>query len=177
MSAPGPLENEPRSVWPPFDVRDDRFDDLHVTEEWRQAVRLDRVEALLSPLTGLVLSEREFRALEWLAGWDVPTVAPLVRLLHAARAAATLPVEQDEPDDSASGDVETPGPDAERAAVRSRLGARLAAEQAADSAAARAGGVFVSGHDAGRLREDAERGGWQLAGRVLDVLGRGRGAR
>jgi hypothetical protein len=89
---PAPLDQEPRSVRPPFDVRDDRWDHLRVTDPdaARRAVHLDRVAALLEPLDGIALSDRERAALEWLTGFDVPTVAPLVRLLWAARQAAPL---------------------------------------------------------------------------------------
>ena len=92
IAAPAPLDHEPRSVRPPFDVRDDRFNHLRVTdpEGWRRAVHLDRVAALLEPLNGLDLSEREHAIVGWLAGWDIPTVAPVVRLLWAARAAVPL---------------------------------------------------------------------------------------
>jgi hypothetical protein len=91
--APPPLEREPRSVRPPFADRDGRFDSLQLTdpEGWRRAVHLDRMAALLEPLAGLDLSEREHAAVGWLAGWDIPTIAPIVRLLHAARAAEPLP--------------------------------------------------------------------------------------
>jgi hypothetical protein len=77
---PAPLDREPRSVRPPFLVRDDRFDHLRTTdpEGWRRAVHLDRVDALLHAVVA------------WLAGWDIPTVAPVVRLLWAARAAVPL---------------------------------------------------------------------------------------
>jgi hypothetical protein len=79
-------------VRPPFLVRDGRFHHVRTTdpEGWRRAVHLDRAAALLEPLAGLDPSEREHAIIEWLAGWDVPTVAPLVRLLWAARAAAPL---------------------------------------------------------------------------------------
>ena len=93
MSAgPSPLDREPRSVRPPFTERDEQFDHLRGSdpEAWRRAVQLDRVGALLEPLAGLKVSEREYAIVEWLAGWDVPTVAPIVRLLHAARAASPL---------------------------------------------------------------------------------------
>ena len=87
--APVPLDREPRSVRAPWTIRDDRFDSLQLTdpEGWRRAVHLDRVAALLEPLAGLSLSEREHAAVAWLAGWDIPTVAALVSLLHRARAA------------------------------------------------------------------------------------------
>jgi hypothetical protein len=92
MTTPAPIEHEPRCVRPPFDTRDDRWEHLRVTDPqgWRRAVHLDRVAALLEPLDGLALSDREHAAVEWLAGWDISTVAPIVRLLHAARAAAPL---------------------------------------------------------------------------------------
>ena len=92
MSAPPPLDREPRSVRPPFTDHDTTFDHLMAadTDTWRRAVQLDREAALREPLAGLELSVREHRIVEWLAGWDVPTIAPLVRILHAARAAAPL---------------------------------------------------------------------------------------
>jgi hypothetical protein len=92
VQAPAPLDREPRSVRAPWTARDDRFDSLQRTdpEGWRRAVHLDRVAALLEPLAGLNLSEREHAAVAWLAGWDIPTVVALVSLLHRARAAAPL---------------------------------------------------------------------------------------
>jgi hypothetical protein len=46
--------------------------------------------ALLEPPAGVELSAREWAVVDWLACWDVPTIAPLVGVLHAARAAAPL---------------------------------------------------------------------------------------
>ena len=70
IAAPAPLDHEPRSVRAPFLVRDDRFDHLHAVdpESWGRATHLDRVAALLEPLAGLDLSEREHAIIEWLAG-------------------------------------------------------------------------------------------------------------
>jgi hypothetical protein len=89
---PEPPDDEPRSVRPPFAERDESFDPLRATDPdgWRRAVHLDRMAALLEPLAGIALSAREHAIVEWLAGWDVSTVAPVVRLLWAARAAAPL---------------------------------------------------------------------------------------
>jgi hypothetical protein len=50
------------------------------------------VAALLEPLVGLDLSEREHAVVAWLAGWEIPTVAPVVRLLAAARAGVPFTV-------------------------------------------------------------------------------------
>ncbi len=90
MSAP--IEREPYAVRPPHEIPHTRFDHLRVTDPtaWRRAVHLDRVAALLEPLAGIEVSDREHAIVEWIAGFDVPTVAPVVRLLHAARAAAPL---------------------------------------------------------------------------------------
>ena len=89
---PAPLDREPRSVRSPFEIRDDRFDSMRTTdpEGHRRAVHLDHVAALLEPLAGIELSERESAVLAWTAGWDIPTVAVWVRLLWAARMAAPL---------------------------------------------------------------------------------------
>ena len=87
-----PTPTPKTSPRPPFEVRDDRFDHLRVTDPkgWRRATHLDRVAALLEPLVGLDLSEREHAVVAWLAGWEIPTVAPVVRLLWAARAGEPL---------------------------------------------------------------------------------------
>jgi hypothetical protein len=69
-----------------------RFDHLRGTdvEAWRVAVRLGRVAAWREPTAGLVVTDLEHRVLEWLAGWDVGTIAVVVGLLHRARAGEPL---------------------------------------------------------------------------------------
>lgn len=91
-SPPAPLEHDPRSVRPPFTEPDPTFEQLRRTDPtaWRRAVQLDRVAALREPLAGVELSDREHTVLVWLAGFDIPTIAAVVRLLHAARAADPL---------------------------------------------------------------------------------------
>lgn len=92
------LDHEPVNVRPPFHVRvptspppprrlvgpDTAF------ENWRDAVRADRVAALSEPLVGLELGAYDRRILAWLAGWDIPTVGSMSSLLHRARAAQPL---------------------------------------------------------------------------------------
>lgn len=87
-----PIEVTPRRVRPPYDSPDPRFEHLRATDEaaWRVAVRLDRVAALREPLAGMAVTDLEHRMLEWLAGWDIGTVAVVVGLLHRARAAEPL---------------------------------------------------------------------------------------
>ncbi len=88
---PPPLDREPRSVRHPWEA-DDQFAHLAATDPqaWRRAVQLDREAALREPLAGIELSEREHAVLTWLSGWDVPTVAAVVSLLHRARGAGPL---------------------------------------------------------------------------------------
>lgn len=88
-----PIDREPLRVRPPYDTADATFEHLHATstDAWRVAVRLDRVAALREPLEGLPVSDYEHRLIEHLAGFDVPTVAVFVALLHRARAADPLP--------------------------------------------------------------------------------------
>lgn len=78
-----PLDREPVSVWPPYDVRCPRIWDL-------EAVRLDYLAALREPFGGIALGAYDERIVAWLAGWDVPTVGTVVSLLHRARATAPL---------------------------------------------------------------------------------------
>lgn len=90
-AAPPPLDREPRSVRP-RSTSGTIGEHLHgrEPEAWRRAIHLDRVAALLEPLDGIELSECEHAVLGWISGWDIHTIAPLVRVLHAARAADPL---------------------------------------------------------------------------------------
>lgn len=71
-----PIETEPHSVMPPHDQ-----------------YRLDSVSRvvfhgqLLEALNGVELGAYDRRVVEWLAGWDVPTVAVVVSLFHRVRVA------------------------------------------------------------------------------------------
>jgi hypothetical protein len=85
-----PIHQEPRRVRPPYDVRDDAFDHVTPSEAWRVAIRVDRLAALLEPLAGLEITDYERQTLDWLARWEVGTVAVVAGLLHRARAAAPL---------------------------------------------------------------------------------------
>lgn len=100
MTSPdlGRLDREPVNVRPPFDVRvptppppprplhgpDTAF------ENWRDAIRADRVAALSEPLLGIDIGNYDRRIITWMAGWDIPTIGVVVSLLHRARAARPL---------------------------------------------------------------------------------------
>jgi hypothetical protein len=75
-----PLDSEPVSIWPPYDVRRPRIWDL-------EAVRLDYLAALHEPFEGITLGAYDERMITWLASWDVSTVGTIVSLLNRTRAA------------------------------------------------------------------------------------------
>ncbi len=79
---PGPLQIEPRSVFPPYTEQRDR---------WGFDTRTDRAAALAHALAGVPLGAYDTRILTWLAGWDNPTVATVVSLIRRARIAAAAP--------------------------------------------------------------------------------------
>ncbi len=76
----GPLHVAPVSVRAPFDLRCPLIYDP-------AGSRLDRLNALREPLAGVELGVYDHRMLDWLAGWDTPTVGALVSLMHRARRA------------------------------------------------------------------------------------------
>jgi hypothetical protein len=83
----GPLHEEPLGLRPPYTVRDPwrahRVGES--TEQWQVRMHADRLAALLDPLDGIELGGHDRRVLDWLAGWDIPTVATIASLLHRTR--------------------------------------------------------------------------------------------
>lgn len=90
----GPIESEPRSLYPPYDDNDSVLAEGprpgESTDMWRTRLRLDRKVALYAPLSGLDVSAYEYAQLRWLCEWEDHTVAVIAALLHRARAAAPL---------------------------------------------------------------------------------------
>lgn len=78
---PGPLDERPRSVYPPYTGR--RFG--------TGGSRLERAVALVHALGGVELGAHDACTLQWLARRDVATVATLVVLIHRARLAGPVP--------------------------------------------------------------------------------------
>jgi hypothetical protein len=74
---PGPLHEQPRSVYPPYTCRRFAFGES----------RLERAVALVHALGGVELGAYDARTLQWLAGRDVATVATLAVLIRRARLA------------------------------------------------------------------------------------------
>jgi hypothetical protein len=80
----GPLNEEPRGLRPPYTVRDpDRVRRYgEPVEQWRIRIHADNLAALLDPLDGIALGTYDRQLVDWLAGWDIPTVATIASLLH-----------------------------------------------------------------------------------------------
>ncbi|RTL63176.1 hypothetical protein [Pseudonocardia sp. N23] len=81
----GPLNEEPRNVRPPFDRWPPEEDFDPDTERWRAVKLDDRRAALLEALEGVDLGDYDRRIVDWIAGWDIPTVGAVVSLVLRAR--------------------------------------------------------------------------------------------
>lgn len=82
-----PLDEEPKNVRPPFAQRPPEQPFDANTERWRAARLADHRAALLEALEGVELGEYDQRIVDWLAGWDVPTIGAVVSLFYRARQA------------------------------------------------------------------------------------------
>lgn len=76
----GPIESCPNSLTPPH-------------AEYHHEGSTQFRGALLQAVDGVELGAYDRRIIDWLAGWDVPTVAVVVSLLHRARAAGAAELE------------------------------------------------------------------------------------
>jgi hypothetical protein len=77
-----PLEREPVSVHAPYLV--------YPNGHYRREDADERYAALLEPLSGVALGAYDLRILDWMASWEVSTVAVMVSLLRRARRATAL---------------------------------------------------------------------------------------
>jgi len=76
-------------VRPPYEVRDPaRQQDFWAEsiDEWRVRLHFDNLLALHEPRS-FELGGQDRRILDWVAGWDIPTLGAITSLLHRARAA------------------------------------------------------------------------------------------
>ncbi len=75
----GPLDAAPVSVYPPFTS--------YPAGQYRHEPAGERRMVLYQALAGVELGDYDRRILDWLAGWDTPTVGAVVSLLLRVRGA------------------------------------------------------------------------------------------
>jgi hypothetical protein len=90
----GPITSAPLRVRPPYDQRDLAGDQKQneTVHQWWDRRCVDGMDALLTPLAGIDLSDYERDTLQWLTGREDSTIAVVAALLQRARAAAPLPI-------------------------------------------------------------------------------------
>jgi hypothetical protein len=95
QTAHGPLTSAPLRVRPPYDQRDIAGDQWQneTVHQWWDRRRVDGLDALLTPLEGIDVSDYERDTLQWLTGREDSTIAVVAALLHRARAAHPLPTQ------------------------------------------------------------------------------------
>jgi len=84
----GPMDREPRRLRVPYDVADlsrRQMFGTETTDQWRARMHADNLAALTAPLRGIDLGAHDRLVLDWLAGWDIPTICTVASLLHRAR--------------------------------------------------------------------------------------------
>ncbi|GAA4855364.1 hypothetical protein ACFQ34_03860 [Pseudonocardia benzenivorans] len=82
-----PIENPPLRLRPPHDQPDEMRHQMfgfETADEWRSRIHIDNRAALLEQLDGVPLGDYDHRIIDWLARWDVPTIAVVASLLRRA---------------------------------------------------------------------------------------------
>ena len=94
-TAHGPITSAPLRVRPPYYQRDIAGEQgqNETVQQWWDRRGVDGMDALLTPLAGIDLSDYERHTLQWLTGREDSTIAVVAALLHRARAAQPLPTE------------------------------------------------------------------------------------
>lgn len=95
QTAHGPITSAPLRIRPPYDQRDTAGDQWsnETVHQWWDRRRVDGLDALLTPLEGIDISDYEQHTLHWLTGREDSTIAVVAALLHRARAAHPLPTQ------------------------------------------------------------------------------------
>jgi hypothetical protein len=90
-----PITSAPLRVRPPYHQRDIAGEQgqNETVQQWWDRRGVDGMDALLTPLAGIDLSDYERHTLQWLTGREDSTIAVVAALLHRARAAQPLPTE------------------------------------------------------------------------------------
>ena len=94
-TAHGPITSAPLRVRPPYHQRDIAGEQgqNETVQQWWDRRGVDGMDALLTPLAGVDVSDYERHTLQWLTGREDSTIAVVAALLHRARAAQPLPTE------------------------------------------------------------------------------------
>jgi hypothetical protein len=82
-----PIDTPPLRLRPPYDQPDDMRHQVfgfETADEWRSRIHIDNRAALLEHLDGIQLGDYDHRIIDWLARWDVPTIAVVASLLRRA---------------------------------------------------------------------------------------------
>ena len=95
QTAHGPITSAPVRVRPPYVQRDlaGEQGQNETVHQWWDRRRVDGMDALLTPLADIDLSDYERHTLHWLTGREDSTIAVVAALLHRARAAHPLPTQ------------------------------------------------------------------------------------
>jgi hypothetical protein len=95
QTAHGPIVSAPLRIRPPYDEHDTAGDQgaNETVHQWWDRRRVDGLDALLTPLVGIDVSDYERHTLHWLTGREDSTIAVVAALLHRARAARPLPTQ------------------------------------------------------------------------------------
>jgi hypothetical protein len=90
-----PITSAPLRVRLPYHQRDIAGEQgqNETVQQWWDRRGVDGMDALLTPLAGIDLSDYERHTLQWLTGREDSTIAVVAALLHRARAAQPLPTE------------------------------------------------------------------------------------
>jgi hypothetical protein len=80
-----PIDTPPLRLRPPYDQLDDmRFQmfGFETADEWRARIHMDNRAAVLEQLDGIPLGDYDHRIIDWIACYDVPTIAVIASLLR-----------------------------------------------------------------------------------------------
>jgi hypothetical protein len=95
-----PIDTSPLRLRPPYDQPDEmryqRFG-VETDDQWRARIHRDNRAAILEQLDGVPLGDYDHRIIDWLAGWDVPTIAVVASLLRRCRWAGLYEGERFQP--------------------------------------------------------------------------------
>jgi hypothetical protein len=96
QTAHGPITSAPLRVRPPYDQHDIAGEQgqNETVHQWWDRRCVDGMDALLTPLAGIDVSDYERDTLQLLTCREDSTIAVVAALLHRARAAQPMPTQR-----------------------------------------------------------------------------------